>query len=188
MKKIDNAIVEFYQSQTLDSDKLASLIVETDVTRKKRWFQKVVPLSAVASLLMIMIVGGLYFQNTQALNTINIILQEASINHRSKLQLDFNSQELPVLAKVMNKLDFPLLLPESMRQQFKILGARYCTLNGKLAAHIKLDNGSGEKTVSLFMTQNRKNFSALADQSEDVNGVNVSTWTADGMFYVLASN
>lgn len=156
--------------------------------KKTRKMRRLFPLSAVASLLSILLIGGFYFQGKQSLHSAHLILQEASINHKSKLQLEFTSQELSALAKAMNKLDFPLLLPESMRQQFAVQGARYCTLNGKLAAHVKLTNGGEANSVSLFMTQNRKEFSQLADQSENIDGVQVSSWTADGMFYVLAAN
>lgn len=188
MSKTESAIVDFYQSRELDEGKLARLLKESRVVRRKRWNQKILSLSAVASLLSLLVIGGLYFSSGKNEDPISVVLQEASVNHKNKLQLDFKSQELPTLAKVMDKLDFPLLLPESVRQQFKLLGGRYCTLNGNLAAHIRFNAADDNSEVSLFMTQSRKELLALANQSEDIDGVNVSTWVADGMFYVLAAN
>lgn len=188
MNKTETAIVDFYQSQKLDAKKVSALLIESDRIRKKSRFHKLVPLSAAASLLSLLLISGLYLGFSSNEKTISIVLQEASINHKSKLQMEFDTQDLPVLTRVMNKLDFPLLLPESMRQQFQILGARYCTLNGNLAAHVKLNASDADKPISLFMTKNRKDLLSLADQSDDIDGVSVSTWTADGMFYVLASH
>lgn len=188
MKKTESAIVDFYQSQELDDDKLSLLLKESRRVRGQSWRRKVFPLSAAASLLTLLIIGSMYFSGAANDASINVVLQEASVNHKNKLQLDFKSQELPDLAKVMNKLDFPLLLPESVRQQFQLLGGRYCTLNGNLAAHIRFNAADDDGEVSLFMTQNRKELLALANQSEDIDGVNISTWVADGMFYVLAAN
>ncbi|MBX2885852.1 MAG: hypothetical protein KTR32_38200 [Granulosicoccus sp.] len=188
MNKTETAIIHFYQSQELDRDKLALLLQQSPRVRQASWFRRMLPLSAAASLFLLILFGAYFFHFEKNDQAVSIVLQEASINHRSKLQLDFKSLDLQTLARVMDKLDFPIVLPESMRQQFQIVGARYCTLNGNLAAHIKLRNGDVENAVSLFMTQNRKDLKGLADQTEDIDGVNVSSWTADGMFYVLAAH
>lgn len=120
-----------------------------------------------------------------------LVLQEASLNHLSKLELEFNTDQLATLAASMSKLDFTLSLPHSLAARVnsgvELLGGRYCTIAGQLAAHVKFKSSDGE-LLSLFMTADDASLATIGDTSQRLNKrVEISTWREESMVYVLAS-
>lgn len=132
-----------------------------------------------------------------------LVLREAAINHRTKLQLDVRTSDVEVLQKSMGRLDFDLVLPEALTAGHELLGGRYCTLAGKLAAHLRLEDEGGTdsnlqinnagldqdsvRSRSLFVTRSTDENRQTMEMAEQFpESVHVSSWTQDGMLYVLA--
>ena len=77
---------------------------------------------------------------TAALDLSKLVLQEAAINHRTKLQMDVLASDIETLQQGMTRHDFKLQLPESLAAGHELIGGRYCTLAGKLAVHLRLED------------------------------------------------
>jgi len=184
MSSIEKHVNDFYQSQSLGPARLEHLLKETRRVKRKRF----IPKAAVAAMLMIFAVGSVFYFNGPWKFKNHVLLQEASVNHRSKLQLEFDSHELTDLTNAMGELDFALVLPEKIKNTVDLIGARYCTLNGKLAAHVKLKDSDTADDISLFMTATNTEFEKLGASTESIDGVKLSSWSSDGLFYVLASS
>ncbi len=138
-----------------------------------------------------------------ALDLSKLVIQEAAINHRTKLQMDVLASDIATLRQGMTRHDFELQLPEALTAGHELIGGRYCTLAGKLAVHLRLEDEGRVKPAapiesanenldtiqsrSLFVTRStdgdRESFELLEQFSENVH---VSSWTQDGMLYVLA--
>jgi len=140
-----------------------------------------------------------------ALDLSRLVLQEAAINHRTKLQLDVLASDVQTLQEGMTRLDFELLLPETLTAGHELIGGRYCTLAGKLAVHLRLEDEGRVKSAvpdesareslnanhsrSLFVTRSTDKGQVSSELLEQFSeNVHVSSWTQDGMLYVLAEN
>jgi len=74
----------------------------------------------------------------------SLVLQEAAMNHQSKLQLDIDARDMDTLQSGMQRLDFDLSIPDALAAGYELLGGRYCTIGGQLAAHLRLENRHSE--------------------------------------------
>lgn len=182
MSKLDSKLIDFYQSKTLSPERLQTLLTESRSARAKKWW----PLYTAAALLIIVVAG--FFQHQQILNERkNIALREAAMNHKTKLQVDFTSTELNDLTKLMSKLDFSMRLPTvTNNNNIDLLGARYCTIAGNLAAHLRLIKRDSGEQISVFMTPIADELKPMINEHALVEGVSVRLWQEQGLFYAMA--
>jgi len=137
-----------------------------------------------------------------------IVLQEAAMNHQSKLQLDIDTKDMETLQSGMKRLDFDLSIPDALSAGYQLLGGRYCTIGGQLAAHLRLENrysdslpGAEKGTLdsadssnsdslrarSVFVTRSSANLEHIVDSSREFPGdVQVTSWKNGDLFFVLA--
>ena len=134
-----------------------------------------------------------------------LVLQEAAMNHQSKLQLDIDTGDMETLQSGMQRLDFDLSIPDALAAGYELLGGRYCTLGGQLAAHLRLENrytdlpptvvkgmsGTSDpeslRARSVFVTRSSANLEHIVDSSKEFPGdVQVTSWKSGDLFYVLA--
>lgn len=88
----------------------------------------------------------------------------------------------------MSKLDFVLTAPQQLpNTQLSVVGARYCSIQGHLAAQIKLEDSQG-KHYTLY-ERSLIDTPTLPNQSEyRVDGIRVQAWREAGLFFGLASS
>jgi len=88
----------------------------------------------------------------------------------------------------MSKLDFVLTAPQQLpNTQLGVVGARYCSIQGHLAAQIKLEDSQG-KHYTLY-ERSLIDTPTLPNQSEYmVDGIRVQAWREAGLFFGLASS
>lgn len=184
MSKIDQRLTNYYQAQTLNSSRLQSILAQSQRSRQRRR----IPLYAAAAVVM-MIMIGLLHQRSLDTQRISVALREAAMNHATKLQLDVEAQTMPDLQLSLEHLPFDLVLPAgSIYERLALIGGRYCTISGNLAAHLKFsDPGSGEQ-YSLFMTPLVGNLKSLGSEPEQINGVEVKLWQENDVVYAMAKS
>jgi len=74
-------------------------------------------------------------------------------------------------------------LPQEIAENYRIQGARYCTIRGQIAAHVKLVHRTENNRLSVFMTQESDELKAVDDSQERVNGLDVEIWRQSGLLY-----
>ncbi len=114
------------------------------------------------------------------------VLHEVAMNHTTRLELEFAADNIDSINTDMNQLEFDLRIPKILSDEYNLLGARYCTLSGKLAAHVKLLNKTSSERVSVFMTRADNDLASLRPTQDQVDGVDVGLWQEAGLFYVMA--
>jgi len=139
-----------------------------------------------AALMLLAISAGIHEYGTYSERT-HRTLNEAAMNHSTRLQLEFEGSTISEIDQHMSQLPFKVQLPTDFNKQYSVLGARYCTINGELAAHVKFIDRETDKQISLFMASSVDNLQEINATSEQVDGVNVSLWNESGLFYAMAS-
>lgn len=185
MSDIDQRVTDYYQSQTLSGDRMQSLLLQSQRTRRRRYYY---PLGAVAAMLLMMVVTTFhrYSLNDQR---ITVALNEAAMNHATKLQLDVTADSLSGLQSSLEKLPFNLVLPEDgPYESLALLGGRYCTISGNLAAHLRFSDLESGEQYSLFMTPFSPDLKSMTSAPAHIDGVEVALWQEKKVVYAMAKS
>jgi len=187
---LDDQLRDHYRGMLLNSDVIDDML-SSEKNSRFAWFSWQSPqvrfgLSAIAALFLVVFSLGMHDYGTIKERT-SSTLYEAAMNHSTRLELEFESENIEVINQNMTQLPFEVALPESFTNTYALLGSRYCTINGELAAHVKFVDEKTAKQVSLFMARSVEDLQGIAATDDKVNGVNVKLWTESGLFYAMAS-
>ncbi len=190
MTEIDDRLRDHYRAFQLKDDALREILETNRASRLSKASGKSWPMKgvgwAVAAMLVLSMSIGIHEYGTHTERTART-LNEAAMNHSTRFTLEFESDSIVEIDESMSQLQFAVALPPEFSDGFDVVGARYCTINGELAAHVKLIDRQTNKRVSLFMTRSVENLQTIKDTRERIDGVNVKLWNESGLFYALAS-
>lgn len=193
---VDKAIKRHYQQQTLSPEAMARMVAMADSLdqnkrqkkkvrfwRRRWWLQRNVSLAA-SMVIALLVVSWVWESNTQLLAD---VAQEVALNHNKHMASEYIADDFQRLASVMDKLDFNLVFPARLQQAgYQVIGARYCSIQGGIAAQVKLRAGDGEQ-VTLYQTKLNGELAALDGQRYVTDNVSVQTWQDGDVFFGLAS-
>jgi len=113
-------------------------------------------------------------------------VREVAMNHSTRLEPEYRGETLDKLDNSMQQLPFALVLPKAIDGEYKLIGSRYCSLAGELAAHVKLKSSGTGKPMSLFVTSNTAALKEIRSQQITLDGIDVEFWRESGLFFALA--
>jgi len=153
---------------------------------KQRWLAQR-NISIAASLLLAAVISLQWIITTPAQQQlVASIAQESAINHQKQFDSDCAESSYAGLSNVMRKLDFKLVDPVRLKEKgFQILGGRYCSLNGRIAAQVRLKNSAGV-VFTLYQTGSHEAFKSLTEHAERANGIKAEMWSEGGVFLGMA--
>ena len=117
-----------------------------------------------------------------------LVFEEVAMNHNKQLNVEFAISDYQVLAKAMSKLDFPLVPPTRFTPEYTLIGGRYCSIQGTLAAQLKVKIPNSHRVATLYITPLSERLERIGQQNISRNGVNMSLWHRNGLFYALATS
>ncbi len=177
-----NRLIDHYQSQQISSDRLHAMLDESQTLHRSR-----VTSFALAASMILFTLGVLMHQNILASQRTEIVMREAALNHSTKLQMDAEAESLEELQVKLNELPFDIALPEGEKfPKLAVLGGRYCTINGHLAAHLKLADPETSKQYSLFLTPSAESLRSMKADVAELSGVDVKLWHENDVVYAFA--
>jgi hypothetical protein len=181
MDTLDKHVRDHYEAAALETNQLQRIM--TSSSRHSTLFRPVS--GAIAAGILVLASMAVHHQTSIGERT-DRTLREAAMNHSTRLDLEFMSDKIDTLNQKMALLPFTISLPDTVKSTFTIVGTRYCSINGKLAAHIKLLEHSSNNTVSLFMTSNDEDLEQLNNKQRTIDGLDVKLWRERGLFYAMA--
>lgn len=114
------------------------------------------------------------------------IAQQAALGHNERLELEFRATRTSELREAMKSLDFTPVEPAIMAgMNMHLVGARYTTLGGVIAAQILYTNPQGEP-CTLIQARPVARLARLGNGDHDVDGLRISVWREKGLLMVLA--
>ena len=150
MDELDQKFNEYYESQSLSSEKLHEILRRGRYARMTRRFRS---FKLVAMFMIgIGIIIGIAISTFSSSDITPRVIQEVAMNHGKNLDVEIEATSLQELVIVMTKLDFSLdsQLP-SISQEYELIGGRYCSIQANIAAQLKIaeietgDNGRGHR-------------------------------------------
>lgn len=180
MKEQDDLIRQHYARQRIPAEKLDALM-QPDQRMQRRTLLGMGLAACVAGL-----AGGLLARHVSISERTRSTMREAALNHATPFTVEFGNNDIAKLNQRMQLLPFKLELPEKLSMRVDILGARYCTISGNLAVHMKLFDQLSQRSLSLFITPVFDNLMAIDHERQVVEGVDVELWQEKRLFYALA--
>lgn len=113
------------------------------------------------------------------------ISREIAMNHSKQFSVEFEDSTVSGLTRLMDKLDFPLSLPEELAGSMKISGARYCSIKGRIAAQIQMVDSEGNY-CTLYQTKLVEPLRKIKNSTMNLDGVKLLLWQEKGVFFGLA--
>ena len=184
MADIDTSIKSYYQAQALSKEQLNRLMGYQRLPRKQPSKSGWVALSGLAAsfVLMIGLFWGGYFQSSLSQS----VAKEIAMNHIKQMEVEYKGSRFAELAQQMKQLDFQLHLPGELPiSEFRLVGARYCSIQGQIAAQIIIKDADN-RLYTLYQTQFRESLQGLTQAELIVDGVKVTIWNEGGVLFGFA--
>ncbi len=195
MKKgnLKNVMHDFVENKSLSDKQLESLmqLQQTSVKKennvKYRWI-------AIAAVFFITMGNVFYFVMSPGLALDQRIGSEVAKNHINLKPLEIQTSSMKVIRGFLTELDFSpvesILLKGSSK---KLIGGRYCSIQGVTAAQLRLKDSKTGKIQSLYQTvYDEKVFYDLPLLKENQKpitvyskGLAVDIWVEKGLLFAL---
>ncbi len=188
-----------YRSASLPRETLAQWLAEEGARTSdaasapaapvhRRWGVAVAIAVGIAALAALAFLGiGRRARAPRGPELARAIAAEVAANHAKLRPLDVEAATFVELRRGLDRLDFTLAEPRSpFCDDLVLVGARYCSIQGRPAAQIRLRDGRGEP-FTLYEVCDQASFADLADTELVVDGSIVRIWRADGLLFALAT-
>ena len=145
----------------------------------------------LAALLLVTVLSGVTYYHFNSHDTQYNIANEIALNHHKPFKADVLNSSFTNLSGSLSGANFSVSVPLHIRQQFDLLGARYCSISKQLAVHLQLIDKQTAQRSSLFITPSNKLFRQLPNNvvlTAHDNAHHARYWSSDDLFYALLSN
>lgn len=179
--KLNKQLSRHYLEKSLNDEQLARL--QSLQNTKTPTQYKVYTSIAAGGLLAVL--GYLYQAEPKHLSTIS---KDIAYNHNSQLQMEVLSHELQTVQGRLNRLGFQLVSSNKLEEgKWQLIGGRYCNINGKIAAQMKLRNAESKAIYTFYQAKVPNEFiNSLSDKETAIDGVKVKLWREKGLLMGLA--
>lgn len=154
-------------------------------------------MTTIASALIIAFGLSFYLVNSTNYSLKSIeqrIAEEVAENHLKLKPLEINFDSMQGISNYFEQLDFSPISPALFkRSEQRLLGGRYCSIQGVTALQLRLMNNNTNKVQSLYETQYDRRifrgFPTLANSSKPltiyVKGMKVEMWVEKDILFAL---
>ena len=185
MNSIDEKIREYYAGKALSEEKVDKLLkrASRQGRRPAGWYYR---LAGIAAILAIGLVG--LHAWLEGPDTAARVLAEIAMNHRKNLDVEVASDQYQVVQERLDRLDFPILpARQALIRNYALVGGRYCSIQGGLAAQLKVrDKVSGE-LLTLYVTRLTEELADIAPMDRALDEVHIRLWQDNGRLFGLAA-
>lgn len=187
-KKIDDQIRDYYASQCPSPETVSRLkqmmLAGVPVRNERRRRLALVAAIAVAMTTLIWTAAHRVPPSSQQIAA--AVARQAAFDHNEKQELEFRVRNCAELRTKMKSLDFTPVEPTMIQHMhMRIVGARYTTLGGAMAAQIVYVDSRGVP-CTLFQARPADSLARIAPGEYQIDGVRVAVWKEKGLVMVLA--
>ncbi|MGF1507927.1 MAG: hypothetical protein ACFB9M_00340 [Myxococcota bacterium] len=178
---LDEAVREYYREVAFDSEALQRCL---DQASHRPFRLRVIWTSAAAVLLMVSSAFLISAVVRERPSHLRQLAAEVWTHHVAAKPVDVMEQSLEALGGRMPRLDFRLRSSARI-DDLETLGARYCSLEGQLAAQVALRDGEG-RPHTLYVTAYTRRFAEVSDAVVELDRGQVHIWREGDLIYALA--
>jgi len=123
------------------------------------------------------------------------IVSEIAYNHNKMAAMEITSSSITEVADYLQKLDFsPITSKRFGEEGWELVGGRYCSIQGELAAQLRVKDKATGKVMTLYQSRIPQELDAKALNKTDKgivgfdDGVMVELWQEKGLLMGLAES
>ena len=183
MTDLESRLQEHYAQARLSDARIEQILAAAPakVTPPRVWYAR---LGSVAAALVVGL-GVLHFHLVERDITARV-LAEVAMNHGKQLDVEIASGDVAVVAAALDRLDIPLRAPDQWPARYALLGGRYCSIQGGLAAQLKLRDQETGDLHTLYATRLTSDLETVVDISTTYDNVGITFWRDRDVFFALA--
>jgi hypothetical protein len=102
--------------------------------------------------------------------------------------MEILSPDYSIVQNHLNKLGFKLVSSAKIdSKDWKLIGGRYCNINGKIAAQLKVHNAKTDSEYTFYQAKlSTDDIENITDNEINIDGVKVKLWREKGLLMGLA--
>lgn len=192
-RRLDEQLREYYERQRLSDgaqERLKALLHQGQQREPaSRWWSSRKPMAA--AFLLFVTTAAVWFAVFRGNapesphDPTVAIAKYAAAGHNEQQELEFRASGTTDLRHVMKSLDFTPVEPAMMRgMNMRMVGARYTTIEGVLAAQILYVDPKGEP-CTLYQMRPVDQLERVSTAEHVVDGLRVNVWREKGLVMVL---
>lgn len=188
MPGLDKLIRDYYQSQALDDARVDAILQRAAAQNPRNPRRRMASWAPLAACLAVCLVAVLLHIQISQRNVTAWVLSEVAMNHAEALSPEVLSDHYPAIRQGLEQLDFELTppAPGTIPAGVQLVGGRYCSIYGELAAQLSfMDPGSGAR-YTLFITPLTDSLEEIGGGHGQHDGVDIRLWHGEKLFYALA--
>lgn len=200
-QRLDEHLRRYYTDKKPSAqclDRLAALAESTQATESpspetppavKTRRTTPVYLAVAASLLLVLLGSGVFLlQPNHNTDFSWLVAKEIAVNHNKHLAIEFPTGDYRELNRLMDKLDFSGVISKRLASgEYRLLGGRYCSIQGQLALQLKLQDRAGN-LYTLYQAPLNKMLSGIQQGEQLIDGLRITLWREAGLLLGLASS
>lgn len=185
-RTLKESVREHYQKFELSPTQLDDLNQLQRDRKRRESFQLWFKLSFAGMAASILLLSLFLFRGTESLP--EKVAEEIAYNHNKNAPLEIKTSSIEDIQNFLSKIDFTLIQSKYLpTENWELVGARYCSIQGKLAVQMKLKNQSEGKTQTLYQAPYPEEFKNNGPKALEtyINGVQVKLWSEKGLLLGL---
>ncbi|WP_415901956.1 hypothetical protein ACMXYR_13265 [Neptuniibacter sp. QD29_5] len=204
-KNLKSALKAHYQDQSLSEDKLAQLIsiqeelsnpsdinIEAPINniswldQCKTWFKRPQLMVSTLALASIIMVVSLMPMPISAPSIIN----EIAGHHEQPSEISVYTSSIDELGQQLTRLSFNLIASSKLgKDMWQLIGGSYCSINGELAAQLKVRNIENNQTYTFYQAEYPEGLTLEQVDTQNIinnQGTAVTLWQEGGLLLGIA--
>lgn len=179
MKKLDDQIREHYTAKSMSDDRVAEILASAaGPVRTRRW------IPAIAAAVLIFAVSWMATHQEQQI-TAELVFDEIAMNHAKALDVEVSSNDYAMVQRGLDRIPFNIRPGQSMMSDYTLVGGRYCSIAGRLAAQLKLRHVDSEVVHTLYVTDLTPALSNVGNRTS-THDIPIRLWAESDRFFGLA--
>jgi anti-sigma factor RsiW len=181
MPDLDRLVGDHYREARLTDERAEAILAGEPprATPASVWRLRLAALAA--SVLALAWVGyGMFSERDLAAR----VFAEIAMNHKKGLAAEVATDDFAAVGRALDRLDFAISKPGGPAAGLALLGGRYCSIQGRLAAQLKLAAPGGVRT--LYVAELTPQLEAIVGETVIHDSVEITVWREGGIFHGLA--
>ncbi len=183
MNELDALVKDYYRGRRLSSQlaEVTLALASGKRTPERVWHLRIAALAAV------LVAGFLAVHfHLAAQSTTERVLGEIAMNHQKQLAVEVATESYADLRAAMDRLDFDIEPARVVSAAYDLVGGRYCSIQGSLAAQIKIRERGTGRMLTLYAAELTPERANIERQERVHDGVRIKLWSEGDVFFGLA--
>lgn len=184
MNNLDQNLRDYYASQLLPPDRVAYILESGRIVRPRP--AKFTTWLAAAAAVVVLLAGWALLSQTLRPSLQMLAAAEVAKNHSKQLAPEIMTTDFAQIQVALPRLDFAITPTQAdFLAGLRVLGGRYCSIQGELAAQISLQDTDG-KPCTLYIAPLTPELAQIPPVIRQVGETQVQFWHDAHRLYALA--